>query len=282
MVTQLQAREHYLSLYNGKAVYVWGMNANTIISKDTIDKTFKIYGSSKYNKEYYDYKLSSGKGKVGSDCSGAHYPISGYDTTAQGYYNKCTKKGSIDTLPKDKLVLLFKSSDNTPNKICHTGAYLGDGTCIHMASSTRNCVHEEVSKHGWTHWGYADFIYDYDTYSFKTSGDKIIEYTQKDFIDDVCAILNVNNAKKALSKTITISKTQNNNHALVTPLERYMKALGYYSGDIEVDERKLPSFGSGMEKAIKKYQKNMVHATVANQDGIITAKKNTWKKLLSL
>lgn len=109
------------------------------------------------------------------------------------------------------------------------------------------------------------------------------QYTQDDFIKDVCSILKVNTAKEALEKTITISTTINKNSALVTPLERYMKALGYYTGSIEADNNKVPSFGSGMKRAIEKYQTYIVKYTnTKNIDGILTAKKNTWKKLLRL
>ena len=107
-------------------------------------------------------------------------------------------------------------------------------------------------------------------------------YTQTDFIKDVCNILCVTTAQNALEKTITISKKENQHHALVTSLERYMKELGYYIGSIEADCGKTPEFGSGMEKAIKIYQRDVVKASVQYQDGIIDAKKSTWKKLLGL
>lgn len=108
------------------------------------------------------------------------------------------------------------------------------------------------------------------------------KYTHSQFIKDVCSILGVKDAKSALPKTVTISKTSNSSHKLVTPLERYMKSLGYYTGSIEADNGGTPSFGSGMESAIKKYQKNVVKASPANQDGVVTAKHATWKKLLGL
>ena len=63
----------------------------------------------------------------------------------------------------------------------------------------------------------------------------------------------------------------------------YMKALGYYSGAIEADSGKKPSFGPGMTQAIKKYQTYVVKFTnIKNIDGVITGGKTTWKKLLGL
>ena len=115
-----------------------------------------------------------------------------------------------------------------------------------------------------------------------TTNTTTTKYSQTQFIKDVCSILGVSTAKKAFDKTITISKGKNKNHKLVTPLERYMKALGYYTGAIEADANKTPDFGGGMESAIKKYQKNVVKTSTKNQDGEITAKAATWKKLLGL
>ena len=81
---------------------------------------------------------------------------------------------------------------------------------------------------------------------------------------------------------MTISKTINEHHPLVTPLERYMKFLGFYTGSIEADMGKTPTFGSGMENAIKTFQKTVVGYSDKSCDGEITAKKNTWKKLLGV
>lgn len=107
-------------------------------------------------------------------------------------------------------------------------------------------------------------------------------YTQANFIADVEKILNVSTVTAALNKTVEISKTKNKHHALVTPLERYMKAIGYYSGTVEADEGKIPSFGNGMHNAVINYQKNVVKSTGKNVDGVLSAKGLTWKKLLGI
>lgn len=280
MVTQEFAYAHYLEMKRIGTIYVWGFNDGTIITPSTIDKAYKTYGTKDYNEQYYAKKLKEGNGKNGADCSGAHYQLSGYDTTAQGYYKNCTKVGTIDTLPKNKLVLLFVKSGD---KMVHTGAWLPNLGAFHMRSSVRNCVIEDgLGDRGWTHWGYADFISDYDTFSFDDPTPDPRKYTQDDFIKDVCAIVNAKDAKEAFNKTITISKNTNKYDALVTPLERYMKALEYYDGDIEADAGKKPNFGVGMETAIKQYQKEIVKATAKNQDGIVSKKQATWKKLLGL
>lgn len=183
-VTQQKAKSGYVSIRDLLTVYVWGFNFDTTITRESIAEAYKRYASSKYDKKYYENKLKEGEGRPGSDCSGAHHKLSGYDTTAQGYFDKCTAKGPLRTIPRDRVVLLFKgkSLKNLPvkadgtylpedakkiNDISHTGAYIGNCMAIHMKSSKENCVYESVDKHGWYYWGYADFI-DYDTVLKKT------------------------------------------------------------------------------------------------------------------
>lgn len=156
MVTQKEAKAHYESVRNRHTVYVWGFNFDTIINKVSIDKAYRDYHSATYDRAYYDKKLKEGQGKPGSDCSGQHYPLSGYDTTAQGYYDKCPERGPIDTLPLHDCVLLFKGKSE--KSIKHTGTYYGNGMCEHMKNSKENCVYESVDKHGWTHWGKPSWI----------------------------------------------------------------------------------------------------------------------------
>lgn len=83
---------------------------------------------------------------------------------------------------------------------------------------------------------------------------------------------------ETIRNTVTVSRTKNKYHAVVTPLERRLKALGYYTGSIETDEGKTPCFGKGMEAAVLAYQKE--HGCVT--DGEITARNRTWKSLLGM
>ena len=157
MATQVQLKQHYLALGNQGAIYVWGANGQ-IITKELMDKLYKTYGSSTYNKTYYNNKVKEGAGKPGADCSGAIYPISGYDTTATGYYNRCVQKGTISTLPENKVCLVFKKSSS--GKINHVGCYTGDGYVSEMASSQKNYQRKKLAGNGWDLWGMPDFISD--------------------------------------------------------------------------------------------------------------------------
>lgn len=159
-VTQLQLKNHFIGLGNQGALYVWGANGQ-IITKELMDKLFKTYGTSTYSKEYYENKLKAGEGKPGADCSGAIYPVSGYDTTAAGYYNRCVQKGTISSIPKNKVCLVFKK--NSKGTINHVGLYTGDGYVSEMASSQKNYQRKPLEGNGWDLWGMPDFISDTET-----------------------------------------------------------------------------------------------------------------------
>lgn len=170
-VTQQAFVEWFEKLYTGGAIYLWGANGETI-TKTLCDKLFSWYGSATYNKAYYDSKLTEGKGKIGADCSGAMYKLSGVDRTAKGYYNACVSKGLIAALPKDKVCLVFNKS------LTHVGAYLGNGVTVEMKNSKANVHKENLKPTRWYYYGIPDFV-DY-TVSLEilkgeiSSSDKII------------------------------------------------------------------------------------------------------------
>lgn len=107
-------------------------------------------------------------------------------------------------------------------------------------------------------------------------------YGLADFIRESRGIWNAApdaGAKEIVSKTVTVSTSKNRSHAIVTPLERYMQALGYYTGTIEADRGKQPVFGNGMKKAVVLYQTHVVKASEKYRDGELTAGASTWKTL---
>lgn len=105
-------------------------------------------------------------------------------------------------------------------------------------------------------------------------------YSIEDFRQDVRIILGASTNQEAFDKTITISTKWNRSHSLVTPLERYFAALGYYTGEIEADKGKTPIFGRGMRDATECYQSKVVGSTGKSVDGELTKKQATWRKLL--
>lgn len=170
--TQAQLREHFLKLEG--AIYLWGANGQTI-TRVLVDMLHSRFGNSKYNKDYYDNKLKEGIGKIGADCSGALCQISGYDTTASGYYKKCVKQGGIASIPMNKVCLVFKM--NSTGDITHVGCYTGDGYVSEMASSKLNYQRKALEGNGWDLWGMPDFITDPE--SVMSSDECYPKYTGK-------------------------------------------------------------------------------------------------------
>lgn len=107
-------------------------------------------------------------------------------------------------------------------------------------------------------------------------------YQLSDFIRESRQIWGVSAtapAAEIVKKTVTVSTDKNRSHAIVTPLERYLKALGYYTGNIEADAGKTPVFGFGMRKATILYQRHNVGAAPRNQDGVWTERAASWKTI---
>lgn len=109
-------------------------------------------------------------------------------------------------------------------------------------------------------------------------------YTLKEFITDVQNATGSNPDSVAgpetIGNTVTVSRTENRYHEVVTALERRLKALGFYDGEIEADAGKTPIFGKGMEEAVNEYQKQVLG--YREPDGEITAEKKMWKSLLGM
>ena len=101
-------------------------------------------------------------------------------------------------------------------------------------------------------------------------------YTKTQFIKDVQVAIGAKvdglGGSETLSKTPTVSKTKNNKHAVVKPIQKYFNSLSFDCGEPD------GIAGTKFDTAVKAYQKS--HGCVA--DGEITAQKNTWKFLLGL
>lgn len=229
MATQKQLREHFLNLGKQGAIYVWGANCQ-IITKDLMNRLCKAVSSKKYNKAYYDGKLEEGEGKPGADCSGAIEPVSGYDTTAQGYYNRCVEKGNIQDIPQ-KVCLVFRR--NASKEITHVGCYTGDGYVSEMASSKKNYQRKKLNKAEWDYWGMPDFISDPET----------------------VWTISTTTSKKEGSKYMLETVKRGRKSDSVGIAQSILKAMGYKGKDgeeLEVD----CSCGANTEYAINCYQED--------------------------
>src|SRR5574344_2168848 len=159
------------ALYQTGALYIWRFNGEIVTSQNIQDHYHAEYHAnphSEYDANYYTkkYQQAMAKGQCyGADCSGMFYKLSGGDNTAQGYYNTCTEKGTIDKIDKSKICLVFKG---TPMAIHHIGLYCGNGYTIEMESSDTNCIKRELSKGNWNFYGCPSWI-DYSSSNSNTN-----------------------------------------------------------------------------------------------------------------
>lgn len=62
-------------------------------------------------------------------------------------------KGTIDSLPKDKVCCLYRQSTKNPSKKQHTGIYFGDGTFMDSRGTKSGVMGpNDMSTYPWTHW----------------------------------------------------------------------------------------------------------------------------------
>lgn len=106
--------------------------------------------------------------------------------------------------------------------------------------------------------------------------DTTTTYTLKQFVKDVQkatgAAVDGIAGKETLSKTVTVSASINNKHAVVKPIQKRLNALGFDCGNVD------GIIGKKTTAAIVAYQKAKGCAT----DGEITARNRTWQHLLGI
>ena len=76
--------------------------------------------------------------------------------TSQWNKTDWMKKGTIDSLPKEKICCLYRW---TGSVMQHTGVYLGNGYFIDARGSSTGVVKTKIEKYPWTHWGIPDGLY---------------------------------------------------------------------------------------------------------------------------
>ena len=280
-VTQKQLKEHFLSLKD--ALYVWGANCK-VITKEYMDKLFRDCGTDKYDREYYNKALEEGEGKIGSDCSGALNPVSGYDTTAQGYYGRCTGKGKIDTIPKDKVLLVFKR--NSKKKITHVGCYTGDGYVSEMASTKKDYQRKPLDGNGWDDWGLPDFV-DYDAAELidvdGSFGTDTVTKSQYVFGTKQDGIVSnqPNTCKQYLPKVSEEAwrfderESCEKGSSLIKAIQEFLKGLGYY-------KKKIDGWcGKGTVKAIQMFLRDLGFYTGKISGIMNKATVKGWQKYIN-
>ena len=83
----------------------------------------------------------------------------GSGASSQWRKSKWEEKGKINTLPVNKVCILYRESPNA-DPMQHTGIYLGDGTVVDARGSKTGVIHSNLTSYGWTHWAIPQGLYD--------------------------------------------------------------------------------------------------------------------------
>lgn len=135
------------SVHRAGGIYVWGGNLE-FGTKELLEFKKKTYGKGHYT----DLTVEMIEGRLCADCSGLFAPISGYDDTAHGYYEKCVEKGRIGKIPRNKKCLLFREQNG---RKVHMAGYEGNGYLVEMWDG---CEKREFKESEWTHFGFPAWL----------------------------------------------------------------------------------------------------------------------------
>ena len=74
------------------------------------------------------------------------------DVAVDGLYRKCSRKGSITTLPEAPGVCVFMAN------MGHVGVYIGNGEVVEAMGHAYGVVRTKVAGRGWAYWGMPEWI----------------------------------------------------------------------------------------------------------------------------
>ena len=74
------------------------------------------------------------------------------DVAVEGLYRKCSRKGSITTLPETPGVCVFMAN------MGHVGVYIGNGEVVEAMGHAYGVVKTKLSGRGWAYWGMPEWI----------------------------------------------------------------------------------------------------------------------------
>lgn len=166
----------------------------------------------------------------------------------------------------------------------HIGVYIGDGLAIECTPAWSNGVQitacnrdvEGYNRRNWKKHGKLPYIEYVEVAPDENIIDDVTKATRA-FIRNIQSAIGAKvdgvAGPETLSKTVTVSAKYNKRHAVVKHLQKRLYELGY----VEV--------GTADGVAGPKFTSAVAHFQQDNGcvvDGVITAKKQTWKKLLGL
>lgn len=168
----------------------------------------------------------------------------------------------------------LKWSTNKSDRVNHKN---GCNMTVHRDFAAKSCPGEYLyGKHGYIADEVNKLLGINTSISHDTQVPSTSTYTKTQFIKDVQYAIGAKvdgiAGKETLSKTVTVSKTKNNRHAVVKPIQKYLNTLGFSCG---VEDGIA---GTKFDAAVKAYQK--ANGCVA--DGELTKEGKTWRCILGI
>ena len=74
------------------------------------------------------------------------------DVAVEGLYRKCSRKGSITTMPDTPGVCVFMAN------MGHVGVYIGNGEVVEAMGHAYGVVKTKLAGRGWAYWGMPEWI----------------------------------------------------------------------------------------------------------------------------
>ena len=90
--------------------------------------------------------------------------VGAHDVAVEGLYRKCSRKGSITTLPETPGVCVFMRD------MGHVGVYIGNGEVVEAMGHAYGVVKTKLNGRGWAYWGMPDWISYGDAAEYDTLG----------------------------------------------------------------------------------------------------------------
>lgn len=256
-------------------VYGYGYKYEKVTSKNIADRA-KMYAYTASQIALMKKKI----GKIAIDCSGFLNKAAGTNLggSAQIYASSPAKWKVSDPSHVKKGMFIWRSG--------HIGlidVQFGKKYIIEAASTATDLkiTPWEQRASAFTHYGKIKGV-DYKGDTPKSYKD----YTEAKFVKEMRKALGLSataSREKILKATVTVSLSKNRYAACVSPLEKRLKALGFYTGAVEEDEGRSPIFGDKLGKAVKKYKKKYIN--VKNPEKAtesVGAGGKMWRKLLGL
>ena len=203
--------------------YVWGASGGILTSS-------RLQSYHRAHPDHVDVNIcKKWIGKEVFDCAGlvhAAFASVGISlakgaTSIWGQKSLFEQTGRINTLPRDKVCILFREEKDNPGRMAHTGIYIKNGQYIHSSGS----VKQESNMAAWTHWALPKGIND-GSYTPVTPVTPSSPGTQ------VCSSYPCQGRVGNASGTVNLRKGPSKNNGIVVrvPVGKIVTLNGYENG----------------------------------------------------